>query len=103
MGADWDLDSCCGSLEITFLCCFAGFVAADLLLWNTAFIKPFKLIAVFIHEMGHATACWMTGGSVKGIEVHKNEGGVTKYVGGNQYIVIPAGMYPYLRALLTTS
>lgn len=36
-------------------------------------------------------ACWMTGGSVKGIEVYKNEGGVTKYVGGIRYIVVPAG------------
>ena len=41
--------------------------------------------------MGHATACWMTCGSVKGIEVYGNEGGVTKYVGGWRWFIIPAG------------
>jgi hypothetical protein len=33
----------------------------------------------------------MTGGKVKEIQVFDNEGGVTKYVGGVQSIVIPAG------------
>lgn len=50
-----------------------------------------KLIAVFIHEMGHATACWWTGGKVEKIEVYNNEGGVTKYRGGIRAIIIPAG------------
>ena len=54
-------------------------------------MKPMKLIAVFVHEMGHATACWMTCGKVKGIEVYGNEGGVTKYVGGWRWFIIPAG------------
>ena len=60
-------------------------------LWNTMLMKPMKLIAVFVHEMGHATACWMTCGKVKGIEVYGNEGGVTKYVGGWRWFIIPAG------------
>lgn len=50
-----------------------------------------KLIAVFIHEMGHATACWWTGGKVEKIEVYTNEGGVTKYRGGVRALIIPAG------------
>lgn len=54
-------------------------------------LKPMKLIAVFVHEMGHAVACWLTGGEVRGIEVYTNEGGVTKYVGGWRLFVIPAG------------
>lgn len=33
----------------------------------------------------------MTGGTVKGIEVYDNEGGVTKYIGGMRLLVIPAG------------
>lgn len=41
--------------------------------------------------MGHATACWMTCGTVKGIEVYGNEGGVTKYVGGWRWFIIPSG------------
>lgn len=78
-------------MEIVFLCCAAGYLVANFFLWNTFICKPMKLLAVFVHEMSHATACWMTGGSVKGIEVYTNEGGVTKYVGGNRYIVVPAG------------
>jgi Peptidase M50B-like len=62
-----------------------------LVLWNTFVLKPMKLLTVFLHEMGHATACWITGGSVKKIEVYNNEGGVTGYSGGIRCIVIPAG------------
>lgn len=46
---------------------------------------------VFLHELGHATAVWMTCGSVVGMEVHPNEGGVTNHIGGIQLIVLPAG------------
>lgn len=41
----------------------------------------FPIISL-LKEFGHATACWLTGGKVHGIEVYKNEGGVTKYTGG---------------------
>jgi hypothetical protein len=54
-------------------------------------MKPMKLIAVFVHEFSHAIACWMTGGKVTGMEVKSNEGGVTKYVGGWRWFIIPAG------------
>lgn len=27
--------------------------------------QPMRLLAVFVHEFGHASACWMTGGKVK--------------------------------------
>jgi hypothetical protein len=89
--ADWNLSSCCGTEETLFIVCFSLFFAINLALWNTAIMKPMKLIAVFIHEMGHATACWMTGGKVEGIEVYNNEGGVTKYRGGKRWFIIPAG------------
>ena len=36
-------------------------------------------------------ACWVTGGSVRKIEVYENEGGVTAYTGGCRILVIPAG------------
>ena len=45
---------------------------------------------VFLHELGHATAVWLTCGRVTGMEVHPNEGGVTKYIGGIALIVLPA-------------
>ena len=42
-------------------------------------------------QMCHATACWMTCGSVEGLEVHTNEGGVTKYRGSARLLITPAG------------
>ena len=91
MGVVWNLSTCCGSEEVTFCCLFAGYFLVNLVLWKTPLLKPMKLIAVFIHEMGHATACWWTGGKVEAIEVYNNEGGVTKYRGGIRAIIIPAG------------
>ena len=88
---DWKLDGCCNNEQITFCCLFAVFIVVNYFLWNTFVLKPIKLLAVFIHEMSHAIACWMTCGTVKGIEVYTNEGGVTKYVGGVRIFVIPAG------------
>mmetsp|Transcript_38935 Transcript_38935/g.70148 ORF Transcript_38935/g.70148 Transcript_38935/m.70148 type:complete len:277 (-) Transcript_38935:417-1247(-) len=90
-GTDWKLTTCCGTDEIIFLCLLFAYLVIIYFLWNTVVMKPMKLIAVFVHEMGHATACWLTCGSVKAIEVYGNEGGVTKYVGGWRWFIIPAG------------
>jgi len=118
MIAEWKLEGCCGTEEITFLCFYAGYVVAFFLFQSTVVLKPMRLLAVFIHEVragsekrpfglrhfcfscfaessnlrctnsppqllfqclsrivqfGHASACWLTGGSVKGIEVESNE------------------------------
>lgn len=60
-------------------------------LWRQTILHPFKILTVFLHELGHAMACWLTCGKVTGMEVHPNEGGVTKTVGGIQWIILPAG------------
>jgi len=91
MAADWTLSTCCNAPQIAFCCLFGAYLIVNYFLWRTVFMKPVKLIAVFVHEMSHATACWLTGGKVKAIEVHSDEGGVTKYVGGIRYIIVPAG------------
>jgi hypothetical protein len=88
---NWTLSRCCGDEELVFLSLMCGYLLANFFLWNTALLKPMKLIAVFVHEMSHATACWMTGGKVTAIEVYNNEGGVTKYQGGKRCFIIPAG------------
>ena len=89
--ADWRLSSCCGTEQIIFRVLCAAYLIANFFLWNVFIVKPMKLIAVFVHEMGHAIACWLTCGTVKKIQVETNEGGVTKYVGGNRCLIIPAG------------
>eukprot|EP00511_Aplanochytrium_stocchinoi_P007267 CAMPEP_0204823704 /NCGR_PEP_ID=MMETSP1346-20131115/1790_1 /ASSEMBLY_ACC=CAM_ASM_000771 /TAXON_ID=215587 /ORGANISM="Aplanochytrium stocchinoi, Strain GSBS06" /LENGTH=158 /DNA_ID=CAMNT_0051950471 /DNA_START=381 /DNA_END=854 /DNA_ORIENTATION=+ len=59
--------------------------------WRWAFLKPFKLITVFLHEFGHASAAVCTGGKVLGMEVNDDEGGVTKTQGGSMWCILPAG------------
>lgn len=88
---DWQLTTCCDTNEIIFLCFYCGYIVISLLLYNTFLLKPMRLLSVFVHEFGHASACWMTGGKVSGIEVYNNEGGVTKFQGGVRLVVIPAG------------
>lgn len=91
MAVNWTLSMCCGTEEIIFLVLFGSYFVINLLLWKTFILKPMKLMAVFVHEMGHATMCWLTGGKVNEINVETNEGGVTKYQGGNRCCIIPAG------------
>lgn len=88
---NWTLDCCCGDEEVIFISLMCGYILANFFLWNSLLLKPMKLIAVFVHEFSHATACWITGGKVSSIEVINNEGGVTKYEGGKRCIIIPAG------------
>jgi len=88
---DWTLSNCCGADETMFCVLFVGFFLGNSFLWNTPLLKPMKLLAVFIHEMSHALACWLTCGEVVAINVFENEGGVTKYRGGCRCCIIPAG------------
>lgn len=89
--AQWDLEGCCGTQESVFLAFYAGYILIFILINSWTIMKPMRLLAVFVHEFGHASACWMTGGKVKKIEVYNNEGGITGYSGGMRCIVIPAG------------
>lgn len=88
---NWDIDGCCTKQSITFLCFYGGYSLLTMIFMNTVVVKPMKLIAIFIHEMGHASAAWLTGGSVEKIEVYQNEGGVTNFRGGWRPAIIPAG------------
>jgi hypothetical protein len=89
--AQWDLEGCCNSEESIFLGLYGFYAIGVLFVYDTVLFKPMKLLSVFVHEMGHAIACWLTGGSVKKIEVYNNEGGVTGYTGGVRCLIIPAG------------
>lgn len=68
-----------------------GYGVIIFFLWHTPVLFPFKLITVYIHEMGHALAGLATGGKVKGIEVNPDEGGVCHLAGGSMWLVLPAG------------
>ena len=90
-GPDWTLSTCCGKYEKLLISLVPVYLAIIAILWNTVLVKPMKLVAVFVHEMSHAIACWLTCGTVKEINVNADEGGVTKYNGGCRLLIIPAG------------
>jgi Peptidase M50B-like len=83
--------SCCNDSQTLFILLYIAFIVIAILTWNTLLAKPIRLIAVFVHEFCHAIACWLSCGSVRKIEVHENEGGVTTFVGGCRSFIIPAG------------
>ncbi|WP_428539346.1 M50 family metallopeptidase [Profundibacter sp.] len=70
---------------------------AILLLWFTPVIIPLKILIVFFHELSHALAAWLTGGSVDSISISPQMGGTTVTRGGNVFLQMSAG---YLGSLL---
>ena len=88
---DWTLHCCCNSVQIQVIVATCVYSILIFIFWNWKFILPLKLVVVALHEWGHATAAWLTCGSVESIEVHQNEGGVTKTRGGNRFIILSAG------------
>ena len=86
--AQW---SCCNDRQTLFLLLYLAYICLALITWNTYLAKPLRLMAVFLHEMSHAIACWLTCGEVLQLHVYDSEGGVTRYIGGCRAIIIPAG------------
>ena len=66
-------------------------VVGTWLFWDTWLTWPVQLYVVFVHECGHAIAALLTGGEVRGIQIHENLGGVTSTVGGFPLLILPAG------------
>ncbi|MEM9630632.1 MAG: M50 family metallopeptidase [Pseudomonadota bacterium] len=67
------------------------------LLWNTPVVVPLKILIVFLHELSHALATLLTGGSVVDLSLSPQQGGHVISRGGNRFIVLSAG---YLGSLL---
>lgn len=65
--------------------------------WNSPVVWPLKILVVLFHELGHASAALLTGGSVVSIGLSPSQGGVTHTAGGNAFLVLNAG---YLGSLL---
>ena len=68
---------------------------AIFVIWNipglNQLIKPFKLLAVTLHEMGHAIMVDLSGGRVVALTINENEGGLTQFSGGSAFLSLPAG------------
>lgn len=65
--------------------------ALAMLLWDTPVIWPLKILVVLFHELGHALAALATGGSVVSIELSPQQGGLTRTMGGNRFLVLSSG------------
>ena len=66
-------------------------------LWNTPVVTPLKILIVFFHEISHALATLLTGGSVDRIFLFSNESGLAQIRGGSLFAAYSAG---YLGSLL---
>lgn len=67
------------------------------ILWSTPIVAPLKILTVFLHELSHALATLLTGGSVENLSINPNQGGSVLSRGGNRFIILSAG---YLGSLL---
>lgn len=68
-----------------------------LLFWNTPFVYPLKILVTFFHELSHALATWLTGGTVAEFVVSWDESGYVYSYGGWRFLILNAG---YLGSLL---
>ncbi len=71
--------------------------AVVFVLWQTPVIIPLKIQIVFMHEISHALAVWLTGGDLISISLSPQQGGVTSARGGSPFAILSAG---YVGSLL---
>lgn len=67
------------------------------LLWNTFVAVPLKILIVYLHELSHALAAILTGGSVVEISLSPYQGGHAITRGGSRFLTLTSG---YLGSLL---
>ncbi|MGL5011012.1 MAG: M50 family metallopeptidase [Paracoccaceae bacterium] len=66
-------------------------------LLNTPALYPLRILTVFFHEVSHALAALITGGSVESLTLSPEEGGLASLRGGNLFLIYSAG---YIGSLL---
>ena len=69
----------------------------SIIFWDSFFIYPIKIFVVVLHEISHAIAAIVSGGTVKSISISSYLGGITKTNGGNSLVIASAG---YLGSLV---
>lgn len=60
-------------------------------LWPTPVVLPLKILTVFLHEVSHALATVLTGGSVESLTIDPRQGGMVVSRGGNRFVILSAG------------
>lgn len=54
---------------------YAAILAVVIILWNSVLIKPLKLFAVFLHELGHTLMAAVFGYGITGLRISLDESG----------------------------
>lgn len=74
-----------------------GLLVLSILFWSSPVLYPVKLFVVLLHELSHALAALLTGGSVERITIDSRIGGMAMTRGGWSWIVVSSG---YLGSML---
>ena len=61
------------------------------LFWDSVIVLPLKILVVYLHELSHAVAIILTGGSVESFSISPRQGGLVTARGGNRFISLSAG------------
>ncbi len=77
--------------KLHFVLGFGLFFAALWLLWDTPIVYPLKIFVVLLHEVSHAIAVVVTGGTLDRITLDPRQGGATYSTNGNALLVLSAG------------
>ena len=77
--------------KLRFILGFGLFFTGLWFLWNTPVVYPLKIFVVLLHELSHAIAVWLTGGTVSRITLDPYQGGATYFTGGNEILALSAG------------
>ncbi len=77
--------------RLGFLVGLFAYLGALWLLWDTRFVYPLKIFVVFLHEVSHGIAAVATGGSIAGIQISSDQGGVCQCGGGIRFVTLTAG------------
>ena len=83
--------------KLRFILGFGAFFVGLWFLWDTPVVYPLKIFVVLLHEVSHAIAVYVTGGTVDQITLDPYQGGATYYSGGSAFLAMSAG---YLGSLL---
>lgn len=86
-----------GRFDWRALLLLLGVYVGVVLLWETQWVVPLKLVVVLLHEISHGAAALATGGRVLEIHVLQGEAGHCVTQGGNGPVIYSAG---YLGSLL---
>ncbi|MBR9976735.1 MAG: M50 family metallopeptidase [Bacteroidetes bacterium] len=75
----------------TRLMILTGLLLLSLFFWHSVALYPVKLFVVLLHELSHALAALLTGGSIVEIQIDSRIGGMALTRGGWPFVIVSAG------------